>query len=88
MAGLFSALDLLLETPIDELLQDLPVSPEVVGALVARSGALGQTLEAVLAFERGDWQAVRGGDFTAGDFTAAYRAALEWIADWESRLAA
>lgn len=88
MAGLFSALDLLLETPIDELLQDLPVSPEVVGALVARSGALGQTLEAVLAFERGDWQAVRCGDFTAADFTAAYRAALEWIADWESRLAA
>lgn len=86
MGGLFSALEVLLDTPIDVLLQDLPVSHEVVGALVSRSGALGETLGAVLAFERGDWDEVRCGDLTPADFTQAYRAALEWAAAWETRL--
>lgn len=83
MAGLFSALDLLFETPIDRLLSELPVSREVVDALVSRSGSLGQALDAVLAFERGDWPATRYQQLTAGDFTAAYRAALEWVGQWE-----
>jgi c-di-GMP phosphodiesterase len=88
MGGLFSALDLLLDTPMEQLLQDLPVSRDVVDALVSRAGRLGQTLDAVLAFERGDWQAIRCDDLTPGDFTAAYRSALAWVAEWEAQLAA
>jgi EAL and modified HD-GYP domain-containing signal transduction protein len=86
MAGLFSALDLLFETPIERLLQELPVSRDVVDALVSRSGELGHALDAVLAFERGDWPATRYRRLNAGDFTVAYRSALEWVGQWEAQV--
>jgi c-di-GMP phosphodiesterase len=88
MAGLFSSLDLVFDAPIDRLIRDLDLSRPVADALVSRTGELGQTIDAVIAFERGDWSKVRCGGLTPRDFTAAYRSALQWVGEWEAALAA
>lgn len=83
-AGLFSALDLFFAAPLAELLAGLPLSREVVTAIVSGSGRLGSALRAVLAFEHGDWNRVHCEQLTPGDFTAAYRVAIQWAREWET----
>lgn len=86
MGGLFSALDLLFDMPVAGLIRGLPVPAEVSDALVARAGALGAAIDAVIAFERGDWRTVEGAAIAASDFTDAHRHALEWVGRWEREL--
>jgi EAL and modified HD-GYP domain-containing signal transduction protein len=83
MTGLFSTLDLLFNAPLVELLDGLPLPPPVTDAIARRSGDLGAALDAVVAFERGEWNAVRCGRLTPRDFTRAFRSALDWTRDWE-----
>lgn len=87
MAGLFSTLDILFNAPVDKLLEGLPLSPTIVSAIVHRSGDLGASIDAIVAYERGEWTGARSGRLTPGDFTAAFRAALEWTRHWETALA-
>ena len=41
-------------------------------------------VRAPIAFERGEWSGARCGRLTPGDFTAAFRSALEWTHQWET----
>ena len=84
MAGLFSTLDILFNAPIETLLEGLPLSPGVVDAIARRSGVLGASIDAIIAFERGEWSGARCGRLTPGDFTAACLSALEWTHQWET----
>lgn len=86
MAGLFSTLDLLFNAPLREVLEGLPLSPSVVEAITNRSGILGECLNAVVAFERGEWTKVQCARLTPDDFTAAFRLGLEWTREWESAM--
>lgn len=54
MTGIFSLLDVLLKMPMGEILAELPLPEEVVDALAARKGALGDLLAAVVDGESGD----------------------------------
>lgn len=57
-AGLLSVLDALTDTPMDELVAQLPLSNDVAAALLGTGGgAIGRVLEVVRAYERGDWAA-------------------------------
>ncbi|RMD80739.1 MAG: HDOD domain-containing protein [Gammaproteobacteria bacterium] len=55
-AGLLSMLDVMMDQPLEELLAQLPLAPEIQAALLRGEGRLGQTLRCVLAYERGDWE--------------------------------
>ncbi|SFC00118.1 EAL and modified HD-GYP domain-containing signal transduction protein [Marinospirillum celere] len=52
MAGLMSMMDLLMGMPMQDLLQELPLSSDFKAALVSRAGRLGQLLSLVQAFEQ------------------------------------
>ena len=58
MVGLLSALDLLLDRPINEIIQPLPVADLVKKAIISHEGEVGRILAAVVAYEQGDWKAV------------------------------
>lgn len=62
----------------------LPLSREVAGALVNRTGRIGEALTAVVAFERGDCDEVPCEELAARGFAAAYRVAIEWAREWEA----
>jgi EAL and modified HD-GYP domain-containing signal transduction protein len=58
MVGLFSMMDALLGMPMEELLAQIDLSPEMQSALLHRTGALADWLRTVEAYERGDWAEV------------------------------
>lgn len=55
MAGLLSLLDVLLRSPMEEILSRLPMSDEINQAILKREGRTGRLLRMVEAYEHGDW---------------------------------
>lgn len=55
LVGMLSLMDAILDQPMDKVLADLPLSDEISRALYRRPGTLTFILEAVIAYEQGDW---------------------------------
>ena len=70
MAGVISGVALLLAIPPKAMAEQFPLAPEVVGALVAGEGRLGRVLQAVDAYERGE--------FGTFDLAGQYMDAVRW----------
>ena len=78
MTGLFSVLDAFFDCEISEILDSLPLSPEISMALLTRAGLLGQTLNCVTAYETGNWEAIQCGDLERHSIRDAYLEAVQW----------
>ena len=76
--GLFSNLDAFLDQPLVEILKELPISPEIREALLSYGGPIGRLLNSVMAFERGDWEAVRKLGLDDATIQTAYLNAVAW----------
>ncbi len=57
MVGLFSVLDVLLETPLEAIMERLPLTDEVKEGIVHRTGRHGDVLARVIRLERGEGEA-------------------------------
>ena len=57
--GLLSVLDALLDCPMEEALEQLPLVDEIRKALLRGEGAAGDALACALAYERSQWDAVK-----------------------------
>ena len=75
--GLFSVADALLDASMEQVLETLPFSDEITGALLRLEGPLGRTLGTVLRYEQGHFP--EAGDPT--ELAEAYLAALKWADD-------
>jgi EAL and modified HD-GYP domain-containing signal transduction protein len=77
MIGLLSLADALLDTPLDRILQELPLADEVQAALLDRAGPAGEILDAVTSYEIGSFsaQSVQAHSTTVA---SAYLDALRW----------
>lgn len=76
--GLFSVLDALLDRPMKEALELLPLADEVQDALLEHIGTLGWALKCVQAYERADWDQVFCGNLSQDAIRDAYLEAVEW----------
>lgn len=76
--GLFSVLDALMDSPMETILKDLPVSEDIVDALLHREGPSGEILAKALAYERGDWGNVPIKSLEPKEIMTAYIQALQW----------
>jgi EAL and modified HD-GYP domain-containing signal transduction protein len=83
--GLFSVADALLDMPMSEVLDTLPFTDEIQGALLRREGPKGELLSAVIAYERGDFGTLAPTDADVS-LAGAYRAALEWADETTSEM--
>lgn len=82
LSGALSILDAMVDQPMEDILQQVPVSPPVREALLKGEGVLSDMLELSVASERGDWQtihriAARFG-ISEGLLADAYREAILW----------
>lgn len=77
-AGLFSTLDALLDLPMQEVLESLPLSEDLVVALLRREGPMGAALACVLAYEFGDFEAVTFRDLRTEQIRDAFFDAVAW----------
>lgn len=77
--GLFSCLEALLGAPLAELLAELPLSNEIVEALIERKGELGLALDCATAYEDGDWDRVRHPALGATELNHCFGEASRWV---------
>jgi EAL and modified HD-GYP domain-containing signal transduction protein len=74
--GLLSVADALLDAPMEEVLQELPLSDEIKGALLRHEGRRGRVLATVLGYEEGHFPTAANGD--PSELADAYLIALRW----------
>ena len=87
-AGLFSVVDALMDTSMVELLAQLPLSGEIIQALLNYEGAKGRVLRAVIAYERGNFGEVGDLPPTRVPLSDVYTQAVEWATETGAGLAA
>jgi c-di-GMP phosphodiesterase len=86
--GMFSIIDALLDTSLIEVLRNLPLSEEIMGALLSYEGPKGELLHGILAYERGDFHPLlrlMPVGVPPADF---YAQAIEWADDASGGLVA
>ncbi len=86
MVGLLSALDILLDRPLDEVIAPLPLTGEVKLAIVQRSGPMGRILSAAIAHEEDDWQKVADTGLGLREVDHAYWQAVPRVEQFHSML--
>jgi EAL and modified HD-GYP domain-containing signal transduction protein len=59
LVGLFSMLDALLDQTMDQVVEKLPLSPELKSALCGEESRLKQYLSLIKAYEVGHWKTIR-----------------------------
>ena len=80
-AGLFSVIDALMDSSMEDVVAQLPLSPELKNALLKQEGVIGEALKCCLAFERADWKAVQFQDLDATVIQKSYFNAVIWSND-------
>lgn len=86
LLGLLSALDLLLGQPIAAIISPLPLAEELKGAIVRHEGPLGRLLDAVIAYEQGDWKAISAAGFDVASVSNAYWRAVPRVDEFRKSL--
>lgn len=76
--GLFSALDVMMEAPMADLLGQLPLTATIKAAISDQDGDHGAALKAVIAMELGDLGGMRYAELAVDDLAASYVEAVEW----------
>ncbi|RJP75452.1 MAG: HDOD domain-containing protein [Desulfobacteraceae bacterium] len=56
--GLFSNIDAILDKPMTEIMNHLPLSEKIISALVDNTGPLSAYLELIKTYEKGDWNPI------------------------------
>ncbi|MDE5909162.1 MAG: HDOD domain-containing protein [Lachnospiraceae bacterium] len=89
LMGLFSVLDLILNTSMEEALKMVKVSKEISDALIDHKGVLAPVLEFVLQYEKADWQEVSRlmilQEIEMEQVYTAYMQSLQWYCDLFSK---
>jgi EAL and modified HD-GYP domain-containing signal transduction protein len=77
-AGLFSLLDAIMETPMEDILADLPLADEIALAITCYEGVAGKALAKTIAFERGEFESPLLEGHGRSALTIAYADAVRW----------
>jgi EAL and modified HD-GYP domain-containing signal transduction protein len=82
LTGLFSLLDVMLQKPMAEAVNEVAVSEQVRQALVEKSGSFSTVMDLIYAYERADWDKVSvmmiQNDLKVESVTDAFVNALVW----------
>lgn len=81
LIGLFSGLDTILNKPLEQALQPLPLSATVTEAILHKSGLAGEALQYALDYERWDIEKPTFCNIEAQRIAAIYLEAIQW---WSS----
>lgn len=58
LMGMFSTLNYLIDAPLEEILEEVPVMDEVKEALLRHAGRAGMLYDLALSYERADWASI------------------------------
>lgn len=77
-AGLFSTLDALMDSPLADLIEKLPLSQELKDALLKHEGPAGLALQDALNYEQGQWDAISASSVPNETLATVYLDAIQW----------
>jgi EAL and modified HD-GYP domain-containing signal transduction protein len=77
--GLFSLLDVIVGVPMEQVLENMPLAPELRLAISKREGVCGKLLSGIEAHERGDWVSVEAAGLDLTVLTPAWVDASVWV---------
>jgi EAL and modified HD-GYP domain-containing signal transduction protein len=75
---MFSALDMLMQQPIEHILGQLPLSDAVKDAILLHEGPMGRALSCALAVENAEWSAIAFENLDQDDVLDASKEAIQW----------
>lgn len=81
VAGMFSVLDALLDKPMVEALEALPLEEEIRSALLDQSGPIADIVHCVVNYDQADFDQVHVDGLNCQAVRSAYLDALGWAAD-------
>ena len=77
-AGLFSVIDALMDSSMQDIVAQLPLSIELKDALLEQKGIIGEALKCCIAIERADWNKVEFSNLEQKTIQKAYFEAVIW----------
>ena len=84
--GSFSTLDLLLDLPMDEILQSLPFDNEVSAAMLNQEGELGEALRCAIEYENWRLEAISFRNLSTDTIADSYLMSTQWADTATSQL--
>ena len=82
LIGMFSMLDAMLDSPLETLINELPLIEEAKDALISREGPLGYLLQLEECYEQADWEGIEmicnHMDLDLPDVSKALNEATKW----------
>ncbi len=79
--GLLSIVDALMDKPMKEVLDDLPLAYEINKALLEKGGDIGEILSAVILYEQGYYYTLEEKGLDVDVMRSAYLEAIAWAQD-------
>jgi EAL and modified HD-GYP domain-containing signal transduction protein len=83
LMGMFTVINALINKPMAQILAELPLANDMKVALLGRNNRYRKVLEAVLAYERGDWYQfdyyAKELKLDSSEIPAIYNSALQWV---------
>ena len=79
LAGLISVIDAILDHPMPEIIEQLPLSTEIVQALLNHEGSIGQILGAVISYEQGNLGAIFLTIVNTAKIQKIYLESIQWV---------
>jgi c-di-GMP phosphodiesterase len=76
--GLLSVLDAMMDQPMPAIIEKLPISEDIQGALLKNEGILGEALSCSQAYELGNWKNIKFKDVPITDINNYYVEAISW----------
>ena len=86
-AGLFSVIDALMDSTMEDVISQLPLSSDLNEALLEQKGIMGEALKCCIAFERADWSNVQFQNLEEKIIQKAYFDAVIWSNEVTSLIA-
>ena len=86
LVGMLSCLDSLLDIPLEDALQQLPLADEIVPAILHKQGHAGESLECVINYERWNIPGMVFSDLDQESIGEAYVHSISWAKDVLSNL--
>lgn len=59
MMGMFSTLQYMIDAPLEEILEEVPVAQEIKDALIRQEGICGTLYKLILSYEKAEWKNVK-----------------------------
>lgn len=59
MMGMFSALEYIIDAPLEEILEEIPIEEEIKEGMIHYTGRAGKMFDMVLSYEKADWKKIK-----------------------------